>query len=35
MSELYDFTVVMCGWGDSPEEAWEKCKENFDIDKDT
>jgi len=33
MSKLYDFTVDMCGWGDTPEEAWENCKENFDIDK--
>lgn len=23
----------MCGWGDTPEEAWENCKDNFDIDE--
>ena len=32
MSKLYDFDVTMCGWGDSVEEAWENCKENFNID---
>lgn len=33
MSKLYDFTIGVCGWGESPEEAWEACKENFNIDK--
>lgn len=33
MSKLYDFSVVMCGWGDTPEEAWANCKENYDIDQ--
>jgi len=32
MSKLYKFDVTMCGWGDSVEEAWENCKENFNID---
>ena len=33
MSKLYDFNVIMCGWGNSVEEAWENCKEGYDIDK--
>lgn len=32
MSKLYEFDVTMYGWGDSAEEAWENCKENFNID---
>jgi hypothetical protein len=31
MSKLYEFCVTMTGWGESPEEAWENCQENFDI----
>ena len=35
MSKLYEFKVCPCGWGDSPEEAWESCKEAFNIDYET
>lgn len=31
MSKLYDFSVIMCGWGNTPEEAWRDCQESFDI----
>lgn len=31
--KLYEFTVTMCGWGNTPEEAWENCKDQYDIDK--
>ena len=31
MAKLYEFTITMCGWGDTSEQAWENCKENFDI----
>ena len=33
MSKLYDFSVVICGWGDTPDEAWSNAKDNYDIDK--
>lgn len=32
MSKLFEFTVTMVGWGDTPADGWEACKENFDID---
>lgn len=30
--KLFEFTLTVCGWGETVEEAWETCKENFDID---
>ena len=33
MSKLYMFKLYPCGWGDTPEEAWEAMKENFYIEK--
>ena len=33
MSKLYDFSLVICGWGNTVDEAWENAKNNFDIDK--
>ena len=29
---LYEFIIKICGFGSNSEEAWENCKENFDID---
>lgn len=31
MSKLFEFTIKICGWGDTPNEAWEDAKESFDI----
>lgn len=32
-NKLYDFYFGGTGWGETPEEAWENCKENYDLDK--
>lgn len=34
MSEkLYEFDVVVCGWGNNPHEAWENAKEGLNVDR--
>jgi len=33
MAKLYNFKLELAGWGENPEEAWDACKENFDIDR--
>lgn len=33
MAKLYEFTLNPVGWGDTLEEAWDNCKESYDIEK--
>lgn len=33
MAKLYEFSLTLCGWGNNPMEAWDNCKDSFDIDK--
>jgi len=31
MQKLYTFKVLICGYGDTPEEAWDRAVEQFSM----